>query len=328
MRTPVTRMLRSGALILAAAALPALAAAEYPERPVRVVIGVQAGAGTDTLTRQMARVMGDRLHQPFIVDNKPGGATRIAMEQITRAQPDGYTIGVANAVSSAFPLMFDNFDFAQGKDFIAVARLGRVPSYLAVRASLPVRNVREFIAYAKANDGRLSFGHGGNGTNPHLSALLLMRSIGVKAIEVPYKGNAPTAVALAGGDVDFAMLDYSAVRPLVERGNVRLLAVTEPKRLSATPQVPTGGEAGLTRDLDGMAPWFLLVAPAGTPAPVVESLSRWAREALQLPEVRKSLEATGVEVDTSTPAEAQKFFTEQRALFARVVRELNVSLKN
>ena len=185
-------------LVGAAFAVSAQAqSAGYPERPVRILVGVQAGASTDTLARLVAQKLGDRLGQPFVVENRTGAATRIGMETMTRAPADGYTLGLANAVSTSFPLMFDNFPFVPGKDFVPVSMVGRAPSFLAVRSTLPVRNVAEFIAYAKANSGKLSFGYGGAGSNPHVAALTLVRSLGVKAIGASYKGNAPTALALS-----------------------------------------------------------------------------------------------------------------------------------
>src|SRR5690606_3119184 len=138
--------------------LAAPAHADYPDRPVRMMLGLQPGASTDTLARQLAKHLSDQLGQPFILENKPGAATRIAMESVDRAAPDGYTLGVANAVSANFPMMFDDLSFAPGKDFVPVSLLGRAPSYLAIRASLPVKNVSEFIAYAKANAGKLNYG--------------------------------------------------------------------------------------------------------------------------------------------------------------------------
>jgi len=322
------RTLGAAAMLLAFGPLAAsLAMADYPERPARIIVGLQAGASTDVLARQIARKLGERLGQTFIVENKPGAATRIGMEMVARAAPDGYTLGVANAVTATFPMMFDNFGFIQGKDFVPIALLGRAPSYLAVRATLPVKNVQEFVAYAKANSGKLSFGQGGNGSNPHLSALTLVRSLGVKAVEVPYKGNAPTAVALAGGEVDFAMLEYPSVRPLVERGNVRLLAVTEPKRAALTPGVPTSGEQGLTREIDGMTPWFMLVAPSGTPAPVIALLNKEVDEILKAPDMKQSLLNLGIETDGGTAQEAQAYFAQQRERVTRLAHELKVSLK-
>ena len=329
LRPSVRRALRAFAVTLAMGPLiGTFAFADYPERPVRIILGLQAGASTDALARQMTKKLGEKLGHPFIVDNKPGAATRIGMEAMANAPADGYTLGVANAVTAVFPLMFDRFAFVPGKDFVPITMLGRSPSYLAVRASLPVKNVREFIAYAKANSGKLSFGQGGSGSNPHLSALTLVRSLGVQAIEVPYKGNAPTALALAAGEVDFAMLDYPSARPMVERGNVRLLAVTEPQRSKLTPDVPTSGEQGLTREIDGMTPWFMLVAPAGTPAAVVTLLNKEVNEVLKAPDMRQSLLGMGIEAEGGTPAEALAFFKQQRENVERLARELKVSLKN
>jgi len=322
------RTLRDVALLAVTGLLSAACAfADYPQRPVRMIVGVQAGASTDALARQIARKLSERLGQPFLVENKPGAATRIGMEAVANAPADGYTLGVANAVTANFPMMFDNFGFVPGRDFTPIAILGRAPSYLAVRATLPARNAQEFVAYAKANSGKLTFGHGGSGSNPHLSALTLVRSLGVQAIEVPYKGNAPTAVGLAGSEVDFAMLDYPSVRPLVERGNVRLLAVTEPRRVALTPDVPTSGEQGLTRELDGMTPWFMLVAPAGVSAPVVALLNQQVNEVLKAPDVRQALLGLGVEPEASTAGQAQAYFIQQRERMERLTRELKISLK-
>lgn len=322
------RTWRTCGLLIATGLIAAAARADYPDHPVRVIVGVQAGASTDALARQVGKRLGERLGQQFVVDNKPGAATRIAMEVVARAPADGYTLGAANAVSANFALMFDNFPFVPGKDFVPVSLLGRAPSYLAVRSTLPVKNAREFVAYAKANSGKLTYGQGGNGSNPHLAALTLVRSLGVEAVEVAYKGNAPTALALAGGEIDFAMLDYPSVRPLVERGNVRLLAVTEPKRVALTPDVPTSGEQGLTRELDGLTPWFMLVAPPGTPAPVVSLLNTHVNEVLKAADVRQALSGAGIELEGSTPAEAESYFMQQRQRMERLSRELSVSLKN
>ncbi len=328
LRPSVTRLLRAGALLLGGVLLAAAARADYPERPVRLVIGLQPGASTDTLARQLAKRLSDQLGRQFVVENKPGAATRIAMENVVRAAPDGYTLGVANAVSANFPMMFDDLPFVPGKDFTPVSLLGRAPSYLAVRASLPVRNVNEFIAYAKANDGKLNYGQGSNGSNPHLAVRLLVQSLGIRATEVAYKGNAPTGVALAAGEIDFAILDYPAVRPLVERGNVRLLAVTEPRRAALTPDVPTSTEQGLTPRLEGVTPWFMLVAPAGTPADIVELLNRQVNQALRSPEVQQAALAGGIEPEGLGVEQTRAYFLQQRDGAAKLSRELNVSLKN
>ncbi|ADP17198.1 extra-cytoplasmic solute receptor family protein 88 [Achromobacter xylosoxidans A8] len=327
-RPSVVLLLRTGALLFCAALLAAPARADYPERPVRLLVGVQAGASTDTLTRQLAQRLSEQLGRPFVVENKPGAATRIAMEAVSRAPADGYTLGVANAVSANFPMMFDDFAFIPGKDFTPISLLGRAPSYLAIRASLPVRNVQEFVAYAQANKGKLNYGQGSNGSNPHLAARLLVQSLGIQATEVAYKGNAPTGIALASGEIDFAILEYPSVRPLVERGSVRLLAVTEPRRAALAPDVPTSTSQGLTPRLEGVTPWFMLVAPAGTPANVIERLNREVNQALRSPDVRQAAEAAGLEPAGLDVAETQAYFLRQRESAAQLSHELNVSLKN
>lgn len=303
------------------------AQAQYPERTVKLVLGLAPGASTDTLARLLAQKLSERLGQPFIVENKPGASTRMGMESVIKSPPDGHTLGVANAVTAAFPMMFDGFGFAPGKDFVAITPLGRAPSFLAVRSDLPVKNVVEFLAYAKASNGKISFAAGINGSPPHVAALLMMKSIGVTAIAVPYRGNGPAAQALAGGEIDFALLEYASVRPMVERGSVRLLAVTEPRRFSAQPEVPTGVEAGLTPEIEGMTSWFMLVAPARTPAAVVSLLNDHVRAILQLKDVQERLIPLGVQTESSTPAEAALFFQNKRDKVAALVRELNLSLK-
>ena len=323
-----SRLARRMTLMFALGAVALAAHADYPERPVRMVVGLQAGASTDTLARLLAQKLTERLGQPFVIENKPGAATRIGMEQMSKAPADGYTLGVANAVTTSFPLMFDSFPFVPGKDFVPISLLGRAPSFLAVRASLPVHNVQEFVAYAKAHNGKMSYGQGGNGSNPHLAALTLVKSLGIQAVEAAYKGNAPTAVAVAGGEVDFAILEYQAVRPLVEAGKVRLLAVTEPERSALMPSIPTSGEQGLTRKLDGMTPWFMLLAPAATPAPVVALLNREVNEVLKSPDVKKTMLAAGIELSGGTSEQALAYFQQQREQVARVAREMNVSFKN
>lgn len=327
--SPLTRravLAVSAGLAAGLAAGPALAA--YPERPVKVLVGVVPGAATDSVARLLAIHLGNRLGKPFVVENKAGAATRVAMEELVRSPADGYTIGISNAIVTSFPLMFDNFPFAEGKDFVPVTMLGRVPSFLAIKSALPVRTAAEFVAYAKANSSRLNFGHAGNGSNTHIAALILQHSLGTNATAVAYKGNAQVALALGAGEVDFALLDYQTVRPMVEKGLVRLLAVTEPRRFAQLPNLPTAAEAGLTRELEGVTPWFMMVAPAGTPAAVTQLLSKHVGEIMRLPEVQQTLRSIAVEAETGTPAQASAYFNEQRDNLVRQVRAFGLSLKN
>jgi tripartite-type tricarboxylate transporter receptor subunit TctC len=311
---------------LAGAALPSHAAA-YPDRPVKIVLGFAPGGATDGLARVLARKLGERMGQQFVVDNKPGAATRIGMEFMQKAPPDGYTLGLATAVTTTFPLMFENLAFAPGKDFVAISMLGRAPTFLMVRHDLPAKDYAEFVALGKKT-GQLTLGHPGNGSNPHIAGLALARAAGMPVVAVPYKGTQPTATAVGAGEVDFAMMEYAVARPMLEAGKVRLLAVTEPARSRIRPEVPTGREAGITQDIEGLTPWFMLLAPAGTPPAVVDALNRQVREALADKEVREQLANLGVEPESSTPGEASAYFTAQRQRIARLAAELQLSLKS
>lgn len=333
--TPLSDLRSRRALLAHAMAIGATAigatpafAQSWPQRPVRLIVGQQAGASTDTLARLLAQRLTERLGQPFVVENKAGGATRVAMDAAIRAQPDGQVFAIANAVSAAFPLVLDDYPFIPGKDFAPVTMLGRAPSFLAVRSSLPTRTVAEFVRYAKSAGDKMTLGHGGIGSNPHISAVALALSLGIKPAELTYRGNAPTAVALAAGEVDFAMLDYPSVRAFVERGDVRLLAVCEPRRFSPLPQIPTGAETGLTPDIEGLTVWFMLVAAPATPAPIIEAANRHIREVLSLPDVRQRLNAMGIEPEPTTTEETTAFFMGQREKLTRLTRQLRISLKN
>jgi tripartite-type tricarboxylate transporter receptor subunit TctC len=179
----------------------------YPTQPVRVLLGFPAGAVTDALTRTVAQQLGERLNQQFVVDNRPGAATRIAMEALQKAAPDGQTIAVGNAVVTTFGMMFDGLSFDPGKEFVPISMLGRSPSFIAVRGNMPVKNFDEFKKFAKG--AKLSVGHPGNGTNPHLAGAALARSLGADVVEVAFKGGTPLAVALGAGDIDFALVGLS-----------------------------------------------------------------------------------------------------------------------
>lgn len=317
------------ALVAAVASLACLgsSAAAYPDKPVRIVLGFAPGGATDVLARLVAQKLGDRMGQQFIVDNKPGAATRIGMEAVQKSAPDGYVLGLATAVTTTFPLMFDGVTFAPGKDFVPVTMLGRAPSFLVVRNELPAKTYQEFVAYGKSS-GKLTLGHAGQGSNPHIAGMALARSSGMSVTPVPYKGQQPVAVAVGSGEVDFAMLEYNVARPMLERGAVRLLAVTEPKRSSLRPEVPTGRELGMPDQVEGLSPWFMLIAPPGTPAPIVASLNQHLREVMMQPDVRAALATSGLEPETASPEDTAAYFESQRARIRRLVGDLGLSLKN
>lgn len=304
-------------------------AADYPDRPVRLIVSVQPGGATDTAARIVGQKLSERLGQPFLIDNRPGAATRLGTDIVVKAKPDGYTLGVFYGVAGMFHMMFDRqSQLEPGRDFEAVSLFARAPSFLAVHAALPIRTVPEFIAYARSKAGGISYGHSGEASAPSLAAQVLLKSLGVKGIGVAYKGNGPTAVAIASGEIDFALVDFAAVHPLAQRGAVRLIAISEPKRSALAPEVPTTGEFGITRRIDGVTPWFLLAAPAATPAATVALLNKHVVEILAMPEVQQRLRVAGVDAEASTPAQAADYFVAQREKMTAIVRDLGVSLKS
>lgn len=320
--------LRTTVCVVAACLGLSAGAADYPDRPVRLIVSVQPGGTTDTAARIVGQKLSERLGQPFLIDNRPGAGTRLGTDMVVKAKPDGYTLGVFYGVAGMFHMMFDNQpQLEPGKDFEAVSLFARAPSFLAVHAGLPIKTVPEFIAYARSKTGAISYGHSGEASAPSLAAKVLLKSLGVQGIGVAYKGNGPTAVAIAGGEIDFGLVDFASAQALVQRGVLRLIAITEPKRSALAPEVPTSGEFGITRQIDGVTPWFFLAAPAGTPAATVALLNKHVVEILAMPEVQQRLRVAGVDAEASTPAQAADYFVAQRQKTTAIVRELGVSLK-
>lgn len=327
-RKPSTVLRTLSCGLLASLSLAA-AAADFPERTIQMVVSVNAGGSTDTAARLIAQKLSERVGQPVIVENKAGAATRIGTEYVMKAKPDGYTLGYFFGISGLYQLMFDNYAPLQpGKDFEAITMATRAPSFLAVNAALPIKNVADFVAYARANPEKMTYGHSGNASTPNLAAMVLLKSIGVKGLGVAYKGNAPTVTAMGTGEINFGVVDYTAARPMVDAGRVRLLAVMEPKRSALQPDIPTSGEAGLTTVADGVTPWTILVAPPGTPPAVIATLNKHVTEILKMPDVQERLRLVGVELEGTTPARAAAVYLAEREKTTAIVRDLGVSLKN
>mgnify|MGYP000151996939 FL=1 len=298
----------------------------YPDRSVRVIVGFQAGASTDTVARLISQQLSERLNQSFVVENKPGAATRIAMDVLRKSPGDGYVLAVATAVVTLFPVMFEETNFEPGKDFIPISMLGRSPSFLVVRSGLPIKNYQDFKDYAKTH--KMSMAHPGNGTNPHLAGLALARSLGTSVVDVAYKGSQPIATALAAGEIDFALLEYEPVRPLLDRGEVRVLAVTEPKRFPLQPDVPTGRELGMPMEIESLTPWYALLAPAGTSTEIVSLLNGQVSSILKTPAIQDRLLKVGIDPMPGSSEDALKQFKAHRQRIMVLLEKLGVSLKN
>jgi tripartite-type tricarboxylate transporter receptor subunit TctC len=296
----------------------AQAQAAWPERPITLVVPYTPGGVTDALARVVAAALSERLKEPVVVDNRAGGGANIGAALVARANPDGYTLLMGSAATHAINVsLYKKLSYDPIKDFAPISLVAEVPNVLVVNPSVPVHNVKELIAYAKANPGRLNFGSSGAGGTIHLSGELFKSMAGVQMTHVPYKGSAPAVNDLLGGQTQ-VMFDSSVV-PYVKAGKLRALAVTSAKRSSALPDVPTIAEAGLP-GYEATA-WFGILAPAGTPEPVIAKLNTEISAVLRDPAVTRWMVGQGFEAAGGTPADFATHIRKETAKWARVVKE-------
>jgi len=285
----------------------------YPDRPIRIVVPYPPAGGTDTLTRLVAKYMGDSFKQAIIVENRPGGNAQIGMDVVTNAARDGYTL----MAIAAGPLNEDNM-----KSFAPIA-LFAAPAYLlVVNPSVKATNVQELIALAKAQPGKLAYGSTGGGAASHLSAELFKAMSGTDMLHVPYKGVGNAVSDLLGGHVQLMIAPPQAVMPQVKAGSLRALAVTSSRRMPSAPDIPTIGEAGVP-GYESVG-WFGLVAPAGVTRNVIDKLNAEVLRILQLPEVRERLLELGAEPAKTTPQEFADFIRRDNAKWAKVIKERGI----
>ena len=304
------RALRCAGLIVAGACLAALAQAQsdYPTRPVRIIVGFGAGAAADTPARLLAQKFGQALGQQFVVENRPGAGSSIAAEYVARAAPDGHVLFMAtsaNTINATIAKL--NFDII--KDFAAIALVCSAPNMLVAHPSLGVSNLRELIALAKTKPGEIAFGSSGTATTTHLAGELINVMAGVKLLHVPYPGSAQALSDVLTGRIPLLFAPASAVIQHVEKGQLKAIAVTQLKRASIAPDVPTMAEAGLPGYDIGL--WFGLLAPAGTPREIVDRLARITNEALKSDEVAIPLRTQGLEVIGSGPDEFTRYIASE-----------------
>jgi tripartite-type tricarboxylate transporter receptor subunit TctC len=307
------------------AALPAQAQAEYPNKPVRVVVTFPPGGSTDVVMRLLLPRLIEKLGQQVVVDNRPGAGGNIGLTAVAKAAPDGYTIGVGAAGGlSANVTLYPNMPFDPVKDFKPVTMMAAIPFVIVGNPSLAAKNQRELIALARAQPGKLSMGHGGNGTAMHLTSQLFAQMAGVKFNEIAYRGSGPAALDVMGGQSMLAVVDLPSALQHIKSGRLVAYAVTSPKRLPQLPEVPTVAESGLA-DYDSTG-WFGLVAPAGTPAPVVARLNAEFSAALNDEGIKASLRNLGVEPAPSTPEAFEAYIKSETLKWAQVIRNAAIKL--
>jgi tripartite-type tricarboxylate transporter receptor subunit TctC len=308
-------------LATAMAALPLNArsapAQSYPSRPVRILVGFAAGGPVDVVARLMAQWLSERLGQQFIVENRPGGGGNLATEAVVGAPGDGHTLLMVSASNTVNTTLYDKLRFDFTRDTAPVASIMRAPNVMVVAPSFPAQTVPDFIAYAKANPGKLNMGSAGNGTSQHVAGELFKMMAGVDMVHVPYRGAAPALIDLFAGNVHVMFGTTPASIEYIRAGKLRPLAITTAKRWSGLPEVPPIGDFVPGYEASG---WFGISAPRNTPAEVVDLLNREIAAALSAPSMRSRLEALGGTPLTLSSAEFGTMLAEETAKWAKVVR--------
>jgi tripartite-type tricarboxylate transporter receptor subunit TctC len=313
----------AAALMLALTLETSIAAQGYPIKPIRFVVPYAPGGNTDILARLLGQKLSEAWGQQVIIDNRPGAAGTVGAELVARAPADGYTLimGSFGNIIVANSL-YKNLKYDPFRDFASIALVSLPPGILVENPAVPAQNVRELIAYAKSNPGRLNYGSPGSGAWNHLFFELFNASAGISIVHVPYKGIAPAVVDLLGGQVQLAISAFPTALPHIRSGKLRALAVTSAKRSGLMTDVPTVAESGLAGY--EAAGWFGVLAPAGTPPAVVTKLNTEINRIFELPEIKASLASDGAEPAGGTPAQMTESARAANAKWSKLIRELNL----
>ena len=326
--TVLTRPLARFAAALCAglvALLAAPAAADYPDRPIRLVVPFPAGGGADALARTIMPRFAQELGASIVIDNRPGAGGNVGAEFVAHAAPDGYTLLYGtNGTHAINRALYAKQGFDPVRDFAPVSRMTQIAALLVVNPSVPARNVAELIDYARANPGKVFFASAGNGTTSHLAGELFKTAAGIDIVHVPYRGGALAATDLMGGQVSMMIDVMPNVLPLATGGKLKGLAVTTLARVPAAPEFPTIAESGVPGF--EVSAWDGILAPAGTPVAVIDRLNAAIRVALADPQVRAALIGRGAQPVTSTPEEFARHIAAESDKWARVVRQAGAKI--
>jgi tripartite-type tricarboxylate transporter receptor subunit TctC len=313
------------AVILALGALAphAAFAQAYPAKPLRLVVPFPPGGSTDIVARIVAQKLGDRLGQQVIVENRGGAGGTIGAEAVAKAPPDGYTLVVGTTSTHVVaPSVYGKIGYDPVKDFAPISLVAVTPYLLVANPGVDVKSLPDFIAYVKARPGKLNYASAGTGSTTHLAMEMLKSAAGLYIVHIPYNGNGPAGTAVIAGQVEFLFGSLPAVLPHAKSGRVRPLAVGTPKRSPSLPEVPTVAESGFA-GFDASL-WLAVMAPAGTPAPVVDRLHKEIVAVVASPDTASALNKAGAEPITSTPAELTAMVRDGVAKYAKVVKQTGV----
>jgi tripartite-type tricarboxylate transporter receptor subunit TctC len=318
MNIPRREFLRLAAVAAALPAFSGIASAQtYPSRPVRWIIGFAPGGGNDIVARLMGQWLSERLGQSFIVDNRPGGGANIATEAVVNAPPDGYTLLMAGIPNATNATLYPNLKFNFMRDIMPVVGILRIPNVMVVHPAFPAKTLPEFLAYAKANPGKINMASPGTGSGGHLSGDLFKVMAGVDLVHVPFRGNGPALTALIAGQVDVLFPSPPSSLEHIKAGQLRGLAVTSAMRSAALPELPTIGEYVPGYE---MTAWFGVGVPRGTPAEVIDKLNREINSGLTDPKLQARFVSEAGTVIGGSPADFGKLIADETEKWAKVVR--------
>jgi tripartite-type tricarboxylate transporter receptor subunit TctC len=316
-------MIRITIAALAVVLAQTVHAQAWPTKPIRVLVPFAPGGSSSIVARSFAVEMEKGLGQPIVVDNRPGGAGNVAMQEVARADPDGYTLIIGHIGTLAVnPFMFEKLPFDTNKDFVAVSLLAKVPNIFVVHADVPARDLREFVALAKREPGKLYYGSAGNGSAGHLAFEHLKLVAGIDLVHVPYKGTGPNLIDLVAGRTQATSAGTPPLLPHVKAGKLRVIAVGSAQRLAVIPDAPTVAEQGYPGF--EATQWYGLNAPANTPTPVIERLAAEAAKAAKQPSLAERFAVDSAEAVGSTPQAYAAFIAAEQARWGDVVRKAGI----
>jgi tripartite-type tricarboxylate transporter receptor subunit TctC len=296
-------------------------AEDWPTRPVTIVVPFGAGGATDGVARLIAKHLSEKLGQQFVIENRPGGAGNVASAAVARANPDGYTLLLGSTGPMAVnKLIYSSLGFDPGRDFSPIVLVGLIPQAIVVGKRLPVKSLKELVAHAKANPGKLNFGNSGVGAMAHITAVSLARAAGLDVAHVTYRSGAQALTDLLGGQIDVAFPTY-----IPQVATMNTLAITATERMPQIPNVPTVRETGVADIVAG--PWFGLVAPAGTSSDVIQRVNREVNAFIKTPAARDLFGKIGLQAMGGTPDGMRSFMVEETARWAPVVEAAKIKLK-
>jgi tripartite-type tricarboxylate transporter receptor subunit TctC len=314
----LSRLSRALAAPLLIALAGAACAQPYPNKPIRVLMPFPIGGPSDILGRAIALKLGEQMNANLVPDNRPGAGGNLGLAMAAKAPPDGYTLLVTSSAIAVSPSLYSKLDYDAARDFAPIARLAEIPNVLLVNPSVQAKTLKEFVALARANPGKLNYGSGGAGTTNHLANELLMSLEKINLVHVPYKGASVAVFSLISGEVDEVVVAVASSLTQIRAGKVRALAVLSERRAPTLPEVPTAKEAGVENFV--MPIWFGMFAPAATPRDVRTRLNREVTKAMAAPDFRERLAAAGVEPWLGSPDELAALVKSETARYASIIK--------